>query len=109
MAARPTYSTDAMRNPDREPVPAPPARATTPPSFGTTPRVNPPDDPLALRPRPMARRLGVCERTLFDWTQKYLIPHLRVGTGRRKTVLYPVREVEAWLARHAGAANGGDA
>ena len=57
---------------------------------------------LSVRPKEMARRLGVSERTLWTWTKKNEIPHVKVGTGKRPVVLYPVREVETWLARRAG-------
>lgn len=62
--------------------------------------------PLALRPREAARTLGVSPRTLWQWTNAGLIPCARVGTGKRKTVLYPVTELQAWLARQADATKG---
>lgn len=52
---------------------------------------------LALRPRAAARALGVSERTLFEWTRKGEVPHVRHG----RTVLYPVKALEAWLAASA--------
>ena len=64
--------------------------------------------PLALRPRDAARMRGVSPRTLWGWTRADLIPCVRVGTGNRKTVLYPVADLRAWLARQAGAAKGGE-
>lgn len=57
--------------------------------------------PLALRPIEAAKRLSVSQRTLWAWTRAGLIPHVRVGTGRRQTVLYPVAALEAWLADQA--------
>jgi DNA-binding transcriptional MerR regulator len=64
--------------------------------------------PLALRPRDAARMLGVSPRTLWGWTRDKLIPCVRVGTGKRKTVLYSVADLRAWLARQAETATGGD-
>jgi hypothetical protein len=52
--------------------------------------------------------LGVSPRTLWGWTRADLVPCVRVGTGNRKTVLYPVADLRAWLARQAGAAKGGE-
>lgn len=60
-----------------------------------------PSSALALRPRQAAQMLGVSPRTLYTWTKRGLVPHIRVGTGKRKTVLYPVAMLQAWLAAHA--------
>ena len=49
-----------------------------------------PHTPLALRPRDAARMLGVSPRTLWGWTRAGIVPCVRVGTGKRKTVLYSV-------------------
>ncbi len=54
---------------------------------------------LALRPREAARELGICGRTLWTWTKEGRIPHVRMG----KTILYPVSELQAWLAQQAAA------
>lgn len=62
--------------------------------------------PLALRPRDAAKMLGVSPRTLWGWTQAGIVPCVRVGTGKRKTVLYAVAELQAWLTRQAEAAKG---
>jgi excisionase family DNA binding protein len=80
-----------------------PVRATARRTNAVTP--DDPHPPLALRPRDAARRLGVSPRTLWEWTRAGLVPCVRVGTGSRKTVLYPVADLQAWLARRA--ANGG--
>jgi excisionase family DNA binding protein len=64
--------------------------------------------PLALRPRDAARMLGVSPRTLWAWTAEGIIPCVRVGTGKRKTVLYSVRDLQSWLTNQAEAAKGGD-
>jgi DNA-binding transcriptional MerR regulator len=62
--------------------------------------------PLALRPRDAAKLLGVSPRTLWGWTAAGLVPCARVGTGARKTVLYSVADLQAWLTNQA--AKGGD-
>jgi len=54
--------------------------------------------PVVLRYREAAKALGVSQRTLWLWTKAGLIPHVRVGLGRRKTILYPLDELKAWLA-----------
>ena len=62
---------------------------------------------MAFRPRVAAKALGVSPRTLWEWTRAGLIPCVRVGTGKRQTVLYPAAVLEEWLARQAEAAKGG--
>ena len=52
---------------------------------------------LALRPREAAAALGVSERTLWDWTQRGDVPHVR----RNKTILYPVDVLRRWLDEQA--------
>lgn len=63
--------------------------------------------PLALRPREAAKALGISARHLWQLTKDGHIPCVRVGSGTRKTVLYPVAELQAWLAQ-AAQANGGE-
>jgi predicted site-specific integrase-resolvase len=63
--------------------------------------------PMALRPRDAARMLGISPRTLWAWTRAGIVPCVRVGTGKRKTVLYSVADLQAWLMRQAEAAKGG--
>ncbi len=70
--------------------------------------------PLALRPREAAKVLGISERLLWQLTHDGHIPCVRIGTGKRRAVLYPVTELQAWLTRQAGsnrldATNGGEA
>lgn len=63
---------------------------------------------LALRPREAARALGLSARTLWGLTApRGPIPCLRVGQGKRRTVLYPVADLQAWLSRQAEAEKGG--
>jgi len=63
--------------------------------------------PLALRPREAAKALSISPRHLWDLTRRGEVPCVRVGTGKRQTVLYPVAELREWLARRAQASNGG--
>jgi len=58
--------------------------------------------PLALRPREAAKRLRISERLLWQLTHDGHIPCVRVGTGKRKSVLYPVALLEEWLREQAG-------
>ena len=64
--------------------------------------------PLALRPREAAKALGISPRHLWQLTKDGHVPCVRVGSGARKTVLYPVADLRAWLTRQAAAAKGGD-
>jgi excisionase family DNA binding protein len=62
---------------------------------------------LALRPREAAKALGISERTLWAWTQRGDVPHVRRG----KTILYPVGALTRWLdeqAKAKAAAEGGE-
>jgi predicted site-specific integrase-resolvase len=52
--------------------------------------------------------LGVSPRTLWEWTRAGIVPCARIGTGKRKTVLYGVAELQAWLTRQAEVAKGGE-
>jgi excisionase family DNA binding protein len=64
--------------------------------------------PLALRPRDAAKALGISPRLLWQLTHDGHIPCVRVGSGKRRTVLYPTAELQAWLSRQAEAAKGGN-
>jgi hypothetical protein len=64
---------------------------------------------LALRPRDAAKALGISARTLWGLSApRGPIPCLRIGHGKRQTVLYPVADLQAWLRRQAEAGKGGD-
>ena len=52
--------------------------------------------PMALRSRDAAKALNISERTLWQYTKDGLIPCKRVG--QRKTKMYSVVALEAWLA-----------
>lgn len=57
---------------------------------------------LSLRPREAAKALGVSARTLWSISApRGPVPCLRLGTGKRQTVLYPVAELQAWLSAQA--------
>lgn len=57
---------------------------------------------LSLRPVEAAKALGISPRLLWQLTHDGVIPCVRVGNGRRQTVLYPVADLQAWLSRQAG-------
>jgi excisionase family DNA binding protein len=63
---------------------------------------------MALRPIEAATALGISPRFLWDLTQRGEIPAVRIGSGKRRTVLYPVADLQAWLARQAGTPTGGE-
>ncbi len=60
---------------------------------------------LALRPREVCKVLNISRRTLWDWTRKGLIPHVRLNGY----LLYPTALLESWLREQAArqAGNGG--
>ena len=62
--------------------------------------------PLALRPREAAKALGISPRLLWQLTKDGHIPCVRVGSGKRRTVLYPLVDLQAWLTRQAAASKG---
>lgn len=70
----------------------------------TTPNFQP---PLALRPREAAKALGISPRLLWQLTKDGHVPCVRVGNGKRRTVLYPLAELQGWLSRQTSAAKGG--
>ena len=61
---------------------------------------------LALRARDAAKALSISERTLWGLSRDGRIPCLRVGTGKRKTVLYSVSDLQAWLAGQTNPSTG---
>lgn len=54
---------------------------------------------LAMRPREAAKALGVSERLLWEWTDRGVVPHIRVG----RAILYPVDSLREWLKQGAQA------
>jgi hypothetical protein len=63
---------------------------------------------LSLRPRDAAKALGISPRLLWQLSHDGIIPCVRVGSGKRKTVLYPTADLQAWLSREAETAKGGE-
>lgn len=55
---------------------------------------------LSLRLREAAAALGVSDRTLWEWTQRGDVPHIRRGG----VVLFPVDGLRRWLDEQAKAA-----
>ena len=64
--------------------------------------------PLALRPREAAKALGISPRLLWQLTKDGRIPWVRIGGTKRRTVLYPLADLQAWLSRKAATTTGGD-
>lgn len=54
-------------------------------------------EPFAIRPKAAAALLGISERLLWEWTRDHGVPHFRLGN----VVLYPVRELKAWVSAQA--------
>jgi excisionase family DNA binding protein len=52
---------------------------------------------LALRPKEAAKAIGIGERKLWEWTNRRLIPHTRIG----RAIVYPVDQLRDWLASEA--------
>ena len=63
---------------------------------------------LALRPREAAKALSISPRLLWQLTHDGHIPCVRVGGGKRRTVLYPTAVLQAWLRQQAEVAKGGN-
>jgi predicted DNA-binding transcriptional regulator AlpA len=63
---------------------------------------------FCLRPRDAAKALGISPRTLWALTApRGPIPCVRIGTGKRKSVLYPADALRAWLAQQTQTQQGG--
>ena len=62
---------------------------------------------LALRPREAAKALGISPRLLWQLTHDGHVPCVRVGSGKRRSVLYPTVELQNWLTQQAAAEKGG--
>jgi excisionase family DNA binding protein len=62
---------------------------------------------LALRPREAAKALGISPRLLWQLTKDGRIPCVRVGSGKRQTVLYLLDDLKDWLTRESTKAKGG--
>ena len=64
---------------------------------------------LALRPREAAKALGISPRLLWQITKDQQIPCVRIGSGKRQAVLYPLADLQSWLSRQADASKGNSA
>jgi predicted site-specific integrase-resolvase len=64
--------------------------------------------PLALRPREAAKALNISPRLLWQLTKDGQVPCVRVGSGKRQTVLYPLVALQAWLTQQAATVKGGE-
>jgi len=53
--------------------------------------------PIVLRTREVAKVFGVSPDTVCKWARAGIIPHVRIDG--RKTILYPLDEIKAWLTR----------
>jgi len=62
---------------------------------------------LVLRPRDAAKALGISPRHLWQLTKDGHIPCVRLGNGKRQTILYPLAELRAWLSQQVQAGKGG--
>lgn len=63
-----------------------------------------PSGALALRPQPAADAIGVSLRTLWGLSApRGPIPCVRIGSGKRNVVLYPVADLQKWLSEQAAA------
>jgi hypothetical protein len=60
-----------------------------------------PDDVFALRPREAARALSISVRHLWQLTRDGIVPCVKLGSGKRKTVLYPTHMLRTWLAEQS--------
>ena len=50
----------------------------------------------------VAARLGMTARTIEHWMQLGIIPYLKIGKGRRATVLFKWAEIETHLRKCFG-------
>ena len=64
-------------------------------------KIEPQTPCLSMRAKEAAKSLGISERLLWEWTDKGIIPHIRLG----KAVLYPVDSLRDWLQRQAQTKN----
>lgn len=64
---------------------------------------------LALRPREAAKALGISPRTLWSLSApRGPIPCVRIGHGKRQSILYPVDALQVWLRQQMTNGEGGD-
>jgi excisionase family DNA binding protein len=53
----------------------------------------------------VARRLGKTARTVEQWMQRGVIPYIKIGKGRRASVLFKWPDIEAHLKANFGVGN----
>lgn len=53
----------------------------------------------------VAVRLGKTPRTIEHWMRQGVIPHIKIGKGRRATVLFKWADIEAHLKANFGVGN----
>ncbi len=53
----------------------------------------------------VARRLGKTARTVEQWMQRGVIPYIKIGKGRRASVLFKWTDIEAHLKANFGVGN----
>ena len=67
--------------------------------------------PIVAEPHPsecfitkadVAARLGKTARTVEQWMQRGVIPYIKIGKGRRATVLFKWADIEAHLKANYG-------
>ena len=63
----------------------------------TTIKAEPEIPCLSMRAREAAKALGISERLLWEWTDRGVVPHVRLG----KAILYPTDSLRAWLRQQA--------
>lgn len=68
-------------------------------------RMQPETPCLSMRPREAAKALGVSERLLWDWTNRGIVPHVRIGG----VIVYPTDALRDWLRCQVEAGSAGGA
>ena len=53
----------------------------------------------------VARRLGKTARTVEQWMRRGVIPYIKIGKGRRASVLFKWTDIEAHLKANFGVGN----
>jgi excisionase family DNA binding protein len=53
----------------------------------------------------VAKRLGKTARTVEQWMQRGVIPYIKIGKGRRASVLFKWTDIEAHLKSNFGVGN----
>jgi hypothetical protein len=71
----------------------------------TSPVTNPiPAGERYLSKLEVAARFGMTARTIEHWMRRGIIPYLKIGKGRRATVLFKWTDIEAHLKANYGVA-----